>query len=105
MTATPAELPDDVNQIVEYLAQWAKGYNNRLKWNEEAKLKSDMMEVPERWAPDRAPVDAVKAARLQAGMTEQDTATIVAFLRKVQAGKRLVPQRSYKGFRFTLDVE
>lgn len=102
---TVAGLPDDINQIIEHLAQWAKGYNNRLKWNEEAKLKSDMMEVPERWTPDRAPVDAVKAACLQAGMTEQDTGTIIGFLRKRQAGKRLVPQRSYKGFRFTPPVE
>jgi hypothetical protein len=35
--------------------------NNRLKWNEEHKLKSDMMLVPERWTKDRAPIDAVKA--------------------------------------------
>jgi hypothetical protein len=38
-------------------------------------------------------------------MTEQDTKTIVDFLRKRQAGKRLVPQRSYTGFRFSPSVE
>jgi hypothetical protein len=92
-------------KIVKFLAGWARGYNNRLKWNEEAKLKSDMMEVPERWTPERAPVDAVKAACLEAGMTEQDTKTVVDFLRKRQAGKRLVPHRSYKGFRFLPPVE
>jgi hypothetical protein len=60
-----------------------------------------MMEVPERWTPERAPVDAVKATCLEAGMTEPDTKTIVEFLRKRQAGKRLVPHRSYKGFTFS----
>jgi hypothetical protein len=100
-----ADLPDDIKEIVKFLAGWARGYNNRLKWNEEAKIKSDMMGVPERWTPERAPVDAVKAACLEAGMTEQDTKTIVDLLRKRQAGKRLVPHRSYKGFRFSPPVE
>ncbi len=100
-----ADLPDHINEIIEYLAGWAKGYNNRLKWNEVAKLKSEMMEVRERWTKDRAPVDAVRAKCLDAGMTAEDTQTIVELLRKVQAGRRLVPQRSYKGFRFNTPVE
>ena len=86
-----SDLPDDIKKIVKSLAGWARGYNNRLKWNEEAKL-SDMMEVPERWTPERAPVDAVKAACLEAGMTEQDTKTIVDFLRKRQAGNGWCPR-------------
>jgi hypothetical protein len=100
-----AQLPDDINKSIEYLAQSARGYGNRLKWNEVAKLKSDMMQVPQRWTEDRAPVDAVRSKCLDAGMTAEDTNTIVDLLRKRQAGKRLVPQRSYKGFRFALPVE
>ena len=76
-----------------------------MKWNAVAKLKSDMVEVRERWTKDHAPVDAVRAKCLDAGMTAEDTTTIVDSLRKRQAGKRLVPERSYKGFRFTLPVE
>jgi hypothetical protein len=34
-----AELPDDVNRILEYLAMSAKGYSGKMKWNEVAKLK------------------------------------------------------------------
>jgi hypothetical protein len=93
-------LPDDLNEIIEYVADWAKGYSSGLKWNEVAKLKSDMTEVRERWAPDRAPVDAVEAKCLEAGLSETDTATIIDLLRKTQAGKRLVPQHSFRGFKF-----
>jgi hypothetical protein len=100
-----SELPDDINQIIEHLAQCARGYNNRLRWNAVAKLKSDMVEVRERWTKDRTSVDAVRAKCFDAGMTAEDTTTIVDALRKRQAGKRLVPERSYKGFRFTLPVK
>ena len=65
-----------------------------------------MMEVPKRWTP-RARTSRCGEGRMpeKLGMTEQDTKTIADFLRKRQAGKRLVPQRSYKGFRFSPPVE
>jgi hypothetical protein len=81
-------LPDDINEIIEHIAEWAKGYNNRLKWNEVAKLKSDMMEVRERWTKDRAPVDAVRVTCLDAGMTADDTEKIIALLRKGESTPR-----------------
>jgi hypothetical protein len=99
------ELPNDIAVIIEYLAQLAKECGNKLKWNEVAKLKSDMMEVRERWATDRAPVDAIRAKCFDAGMTAEDTGTVIESLRKVRAGKRLLPERSYEGFRFTPPVE
>jgi len=43
------DIPLGVDQILRYLAEKARGYGNRLKWNEVAKLKSDLMLVPERW--------------------------------------------------------
>ncbi len=64
-----------------------------------------MMEVRERWTRDRAPVDSVRAKCLAEGMTDEDTATIIDLLRRVQDGRRLVPQRSYRGFRFQIPVE
>ena len=99
-----AKLPDDINQIIEYLAEAAKGYHTGLKWNEEAKLKSDMMKVRERWTSHRAPIDAVKAKCVEAGLWDEDTATIIDLLRKTQAGKRLVPRRSYRDFKFAPPV-
>jgi hypothetical protein len=94
-----AELPDDLNQILEYIAMMAKVYSSGLKWNEVAKLKSDMMKVRERWAPHRAPVQAVRVKCLESGMSAQDTDTVIDLLRKTQAGKRLVPQRTYRDFK------
>ncbi|WP_202817415.1 hypothetical protein [Ornithinimicrobium sp. CNJ-824] len=44
-------LPNGVGEILEHLAAWAAGYDSGLKWNEEDKLKADMMNRPERWAP------------------------------------------------------
>lgn len=87
-------LPADVEKIIQSLAAWARGYGNRLKWNEEAKFKSDLMQSKTRWRPDRVPVDLFRERCLAHGMTAKDTATLVAYLKRAQAGKRLVPQGS-----------
>lgn len=47
--AETAPLPEDVDQILEHIAAWAAGYDSGLKWNEEDKLKADMMNCPRRW--------------------------------------------------------
>lgn len=98
-------LPADIDQILDAIAQWARGYGNRLKWNEVAKLKGDMTNVKHRWIASRAPVALVEARCLELGMTETDTATVVDLLRKRQAGKRLVAQKSYSDFAFPMPVE
>lgn len=98
-------LPDDVESIIESLAAWAKGYGNRLKWNEEAKFKSDLMHSKRRWSADRVPADVFQQRCLDHGMTQQDSAALVGYLKKAQAGKRLVPQHSYRGFKFSGELE
>jgi hypothetical protein len=98
-------LPADLEQILEYIAQMARGYGNKLKWNEVAKLKGDMTNVKHRWTPERAPVELVEARCLALGMTDTDTATVLDLLRKRQAGKRLVAQKSYTKFAFSPPVE
>jgi hypothetical protein len=98
-------LPDDVDEIIQSLAAWAKGYGNRLKWNEEAKFKSDLMQSKSRWHADRVPAEAFRQRCLDHGMTRQDTELLVGYLKKAQAGKRLVPQHSYRGFKFTGELE
>jgi hypothetical protein len=102
-----AQLPGDINEIVDYLAMIARGYSGKMQWQEVAKLKSDMIVGRERWTKARAPVDAVKAKCLDSGMTAEDTETIVDLLHRVQAGKRFVPQGSYRRsrFRFSPPVE
>lgn len=91
-------LPQDGDQILEYLAMMARGYGNRLKWNEEAKLKADLMNVSARWRG--VPVSEITARCRVLGMRAEDIALVADLVTKAQAGRRLVPQRSYRGFRF-----
>ena len=43
------DLPNGIPEILQHLAQTARGYGNHLKWNEVAKLKADLMNVRARW--------------------------------------------------------
>ncbi|OZD69941.1 hypothetical protein CH272_02630 [Rhodococcus sp. 05-340-1] len=96
--AMTAELPPDVDEIIDHIAHWAAGYSTGLKWNEVAKLKADMMNVPERWAP--VTLEALRAKCLSAGLGAEDTDTIVGLPKKRKDGRRLVPQKSYSSYRF-----
>jgi len=87
--ATP-EAPD--------LATAAQGYNNHLKWNEEAKLKGDLMNAKSRWRS--VPVTDIRDRCRALGMREEDVTLIADLVTKAQAGRRLVPQSSYRDFRF-----
>lgn len=91
-------LPPSVAEFASYLARLAKGYDNQLKWNEEAKFKADLMNARHRWhgvSPD------LFAAKLrEEGMRGEDIAMLLEWLKKAQAGRRLVPQWSYKDYTF-----
>lgn len=67
-----------------------------MKWNEVAKLKSDMMQVHARWGPHRVPADALRAKCREAGLSAEDTDTVTELLGKAQAGRRVVSERSYR---------
>jgi len=87
-------LSASVVSIAEQLARWARGYDNHLKWNEKAKFKADLMNARHRW---RSVDPAAFAAKLRAeGMRREDIDELVDWLRKAQAGKRLVPDRGYR---------
>lgn len=92
------DLPPSVAEIAEYLAMMAKGYDNHLKWNEQAKFKADLMNARTRWygvAP------GAFAAKLRSeGMREEDILELVDWLKRAQAGRRLVPDRTYRDFTF-----
>ncbi|NKY43556.1 hypothetical protein [Nocardia cerradoensis] len=64
------ELPADVREAVRYLAENARlsGY---FKWNEEAKLKADMMNVRRRWGRHRVSPDALKRECEAAGLDSE----------------------------------
>ena len=42
-------LPNGIDGILEHVAGMAAGYDSGLKWDEEDKLRADMMNRPERW--------------------------------------------------------
>ncbi|QNA92705.1 MULTISPECIES: hypothetical protein [unclassified Microbacterium] len=96
-------LPNGVDEIIEYLARKARGYNNRLKWNEQEKLKADLMNEPNRWlvvTPER-----LRARAENAGMRSEDAALISDYLRRRKQGRRLVPKASYREFKFGYVVD
>ena len=99
----PADLPNGIPEILEYLATMARGYDNHLKWNEVAELKADLMNVRHRWAG--VSVDSIRARCLDLGLRTEDVREIVELVAKAQAGRRLVPQATYRNFRFRQPVD
>ena len=91
-------LPIDIVKILEFLAEWSRGYDNHLKWNEEAKLKADLMNSRGYWLG--VPVPAITAKCTALGMRGQDVDLIADLVTRAQQGRRLVPKRSYRDHRF-----
>lgn len=96
-------LPPSVASIAEFLAIAARGYNNHLKWNEQAMFKADLMNARQRW---RGADPTAFTRKLESeGMRTEDIAMLIDWLRKAQGGRRLVPQRTYSSFVFNLPPE
>jgi hypothetical protein len=91
-------LPNRVDEILESIAQWAAGYSSGLKWNEEDKLKADMMNCPERWAP--VTVAQVRAKCRALKMRPNDVETIAGLLQRRKEGRRFIVMHGYRDFRF-----
>jgi hypothetical protein len=91
-------LPNGVDEILEYVAGMAAGYSSGLKWNEEDKLKADMMNRPDRWAT--ITVEHVRARCRQLGMRPKDVDTIAEFLKRRKEGRRFNVRSSYRTFHF-----
>lgn len=92
-------LLNGVGEILEHMAAWAAGYDSGLKWNEEDKLKADMMNCPERWAP--VTVAQVRAKCRELKMRPDDVETIAGFLERRKQGRRFNVRSSYRDFRFS----
>lgn len=90
--------PNGVDAILEHVAAMAAGYSSGLKWNEEDKLKADMMNCPDRWAG--ITVEQVRAKCRQLGMRGKDVDTITDFVQRRRDGRRFNVQSSYRIFEF-----
>ena len=97
------DLPPGINSILEFLASAAAGYGNKLKWNEQAMLKADLMNVRQRWTG--VPVKLVGIRCQQLGMRLEDIDLIKDLITRAQAGRRLIAQRTYRDFRFRTPVD
>lgn len=95
---TSAELPNGIESILEHIASMAAGYSSGLKWNEEDKLKADMMNRPDRWKDVTA--DQVQAKCRELGMRPKDVDTIVSYVQRRKEGKRFSVRSSYSSFQF-----
>ncbi|MFJ4027622.1 hypothetical protein ACIPWF_10535 [Paenarthrobacter sp. NPDC089989] len=91
-------LPNGVEGILEYIADMAAGYSSRLKWNEQDKLKADMMNNPGRWAP--ITVEQVRRKCRDLGMRPKDVDTVTGFLQRRKEGRRFNVTSSYRDFQF-----
>lgn len=98
-----SELPNGIDQILEYLAEMAAGYGNHLKWNEVAMLKADLMNVRHRWTG--VSVETIAARCLELGMRQDDVQEIKELIGKAQSGRKLIPQKSYRDFTFRPKVD
>lgn len=96
--ASDEPLPNDVDRILEHLAACAEGYDSGLKWNEEDKLRADMMNRPDRWRD--VSVEQVRAKCHALGMRPNDIDTIAGYLQKRKEGKRFNVRSSYRTFQF-----
>ncbi|WP_435597020.1 hypothetical protein [Streptomyces anulatus] len=85
--STP-ELPSDVEAFMDFIGQNI-ALSGDLVWQERGRLKSDMMLVRHRWAPDRVPLDAFRTKCEAVGMTPEEAAEVVDWVQRTQAGRRL----------------
>lgn len=96
------ELPNGIDAILEHLASMAAGYSSGLKWNEEDKLKADLMNRTSRW--DGVSPDIVRAKCRALGMRPTDVDTVVGIIQRRLDGGRFNVQTSYRGFHFLPDT-
>ncbi len=62
------------------------------------KLKADLMNMRVRWQGVSGAKIAERCRTL--GMREEDVTEIASLVKKAQEGRRLIPQKTYRNFRF-----
>ena len=91
-------MPKDIKNILALTAMWARGYDNHMKWNEEAKLKADMMRHIDRCC--LVTTGEIENECRSLGMREEDVRTICDMHARRLRGRRLVPAPSYRTFQY-----
>lgn len=94
-------LPSDVDQFMDFIGMNIKA-SGAFVWNERDRIKSDMMLVRDRWAPSRVSVEPFRSKCEAVGMSAEDAAEVVDWLRKTQTGRQLRPNH-IKDFRWHQD--
>lgn len=89
-------LAPDVVRFAEFLANYAAAYDNHLKWNEEARFKADLMNSRQRWQAVDA--NAFFALLNELGMRLEDATMLTDYLRRTQAGRRVIANKAYRDF-------
>ena len=99
-TANTAPLvPEEIIDILDYLAIKAAGYSSGLKRNEVEKLKADLMNRPDRWKA--VTPQQVRRECKRSKISPNDVDLIVDLVTRRQQGKRFnLSGSSYKHFTF-----
>ncbi|NEW42499.1 hypothetical protein [Nocardia cyriacigeorgica] len=101
---TTTDIPGDIAKIMNNIGGKARSYGY-LKWNEQAMLKADMMNVPERWVSRRISPGQLELRAIDVGLTAEEAAELADWLRRRQQGRRLVPHAQYRTWKFNLALE
>ncbi len=87
-------IPDTLDRILCYLAQWAAGYDNRLQWREEERFKADLMNHQADWKQINPETALLRCAEL--GMSAEDSEKISSMIGQLKAGHRFRPKSGYE---------
>ncbi|MBF6175990.1 hypothetical protein [Nocardia blacklockiae] len=99
-----SELPADIVSIAEFLARNAEMSGGELSIHELAKMKATLMNEPQRWTRLRVTPETFEEQCLSAGLGAGDAAEVREYLRKAQAGKKLVPY-GHRDFEFAIPYD
>lgn len=93
------KLPERAQRILEHLASAAAAYSGGLKWDEEEKLKSDLMLRRDAWQD--IPIENIEEKCRELRMRPGDTRLIVDLISRRQRGCWFNLNKSrYKGYEF-----
>ncbi|WP_050341444.1 hypothetical protein [Olsenella sp. oral taxon 807] len=88
------KLPEALDRILGYLAQWTAGYDNRLQWREEERFKADLMNHQADWKRVDPETALLRCAEL--GMSAEDSEKISSMIGQLKAGHKFRPKRGYE---------
>ncbi|GEM_PF-585996 len=97
---TVQPVPKDIDGILAYLAEKAKGYNCSLQNQEINRLKADLMQNWSKW--EDLSERQIKGKCFELKMSLRDVDTIVDLFQKRKQGHKLIPNKGSHGFNHVL---